>query len=130
MRAPGSVRAVLCTLHHTTGQDGLEELEGLEGGEGKEDMFQCPQQCPGVQGGSCTKHRAAGRMGEGAAVLWAPLAPYVLSPRAVGVLGTRHPSARLQQFKGKARAVRLLQLGGSSGHDSTHRVWSLQGPEG
>lgn len=46
------------------------------------------------------------------------------------LLGTRHPTASLQQVKVEARGGRLLQLRGRSGHDRTHKAWHLQGRDG
>lgn len=109
--------------------------------EGKKGMFQCPQQCPGVQGSSAPATEQA----EWERVLFkmwcsCPLgttASTCLVPHGCGdscvpapLLGSQHPTASSQQLKVKARGARLVQLGGRSGHDSTHKARRLQGRDG
>lgn len=104
-------------------------------------MFQCPQQCPDVQGSSCTSHRAATEWERVLLGTWCSCPCTTTSicpvPQSCGhscvptpLLGTRHPTASLQQVKVEARGGRLLQRGGRSGHDSTHKAWHLQGRDG
>lgn len=95
-------------------------------------MFQCPQQCPGVQGSSAPATEQAEwqrelfgtwcscPLGTTASVCPVPHgcghscvpAPLPGTPRAA---------------EGESKGARLVQLGGRREHDSMHKAWHLQG---